>query len=296
MRTFGLVELERASDRVEDAGRRAAERAAFELGVVLDAHAGQRGDLAAAQPGHTASPAAGRPACSGVIFARRETRNSRTSARLSTSPTVRRARAVGCPVSTPPTGTSYRRRAAFLAGVNTTPAIHLAAEAQHPWRSSRSSACSPSGTGPMPGVLRLRRRDSAVGHPAVASVSPRSPGPSATGRPSGSSSWSATRSRPRRSMTRPGARLRRDAPDHHGHGGPVRAGEDGPVAASSLLSLTPIGLGATRLAISRIGHPAARSRSSTTLWAGPCPHRVWFASAPCRPGWRPSPRQGTTSR
>ena len=46
----------------------------------------------------------GSPACCGVILARREVRNSRTSARLSTSSTLgRRPRraAMGCPVSTP---------------------------------------------------------------------------------------------------------------------------------------------------------------------------------------------------
>ena len=65
-------------------------RAALELGVVLDADPGERGDLAAAQPRHPPVAPAGRPACSGVILARRETRNSRTSSRLSTIVRVRR--------------------------------------------------------------------------------------------------------------------------------------------------------------------------------------------------------------
>ena len=68
-----------------------AEGAALQLGVVLDADPGEGGDLTAAQPGHPALPISGRPACCGVILARREIRNSRTSARLSTRPsTVRR--------------------------------------------------------------------------------------------------------------------------------------------------------------------------------------------------------------
>ena len=91
MGAFGVVELQGAGERVEDAGGDSGEGAAFELGVVLDAHPGQRGDLAAPQPGDPALPGGGSPACSGVILARREVRNSRTSARLSTSTTVRRA-------------------------------------------------------------------------------------------------------------------------------------------------------------------------------------------------------------
>jgi hypothetical protein len=47
MGAFGVVELQGAGDRVENAGRDSGEGAAFELRVVLHAHAGQRGDLAA---------------------------------------------------------------------------------------------------------------------------------------------------------------------------------------------------------------------------------------------------------
>ena len=56
---FGVVELQGAGDRVEDAGGDPGEGAAFELGVVLHAHAGQRGDLAAPQPGDAALPGGG---------------------------------------------------------------------------------------------------------------------------------------------------------------------------------------------------------------------------------------------
>src|SRR4051812_21966449 len=43
MPSLDLVELERASDAVEDFGRRATDVAAFESGVVLDADIGQEG-------------------------------------------------------------------------------------------------------------------------------------------------------------------------------------------------------------------------------------------------------------
>jgi hypothetical protein len=48
---FGVVELEGSGDRVEHGGRDAGEGAAFQFGVVLDAHPGECGDLAAAQAG-----------------------------------------------------------------------------------------------------------------------------------------------------------------------------------------------------------------------------------------------------
>jgi hypothetical protein len=45
--TFGIVELQGAGERIEHAGGHAGQRAAFELGVVLHAHPGQRSDLTA---------------------------------------------------------------------------------------------------------------------------------------------------------------------------------------------------------------------------------------------------------
>lgn len=48
---FGRVELQGSRDCFEDAGGHAGEVAAFEFGVVLDAHSGQAGDLPAAQAG-----------------------------------------------------------------------------------------------------------------------------------------------------------------------------------------------------------------------------------------------------
>ena len=45
--SFGLVELQGAGQRVEDTAGGAGDLAALELGVVLDAEAGDSGDLAA---------------------------------------------------------------------------------------------------------------------------------------------------------------------------------------------------------------------------------------------------------
>jgi hypothetical protein len=45
---FGVVQLERSGDGVQDRGADAGQAAAFECSVVLDADAGQRCDLAAA--------------------------------------------------------------------------------------------------------------------------------------------------------------------------------------------------------------------------------------------------------
>ena len=45
---FGVVELQGAGDGVEDLVGDAGDGAAFELGVVLDAQPGERGDLARA--------------------------------------------------------------------------------------------------------------------------------------------------------------------------------------------------------------------------------------------------------
>ena len=59
MLAFGVVELQRAGDGVEDLGGGAVDGAAFELGVVLDAEPGERGDLAASQPGHPPVAAGG---------------------------------------------------------------------------------------------------------------------------------------------------------------------------------------------------------------------------------------------
>jgi hypothetical protein len=54
VRPFGVVELQSAGERVEHTGRNTSQRTAFEFRVVLNAHAGERGYLAAPQPGYPA--------------------------------------------------------------------------------------------------------------------------------------------------------------------------------------------------------------------------------------------------
>jgi hypothetical protein len=51
MGSLGVVELERVGERVKHAVRHAGGVAALQTLVVLDAHAGQRGDSARATPG-----------------------------------------------------------------------------------------------------------------------------------------------------------------------------------------------------------------------------------------------------
>ena len=77
--SFGVVELQGAGDGVEYLVGRAVDGAAFDLGVVLDAEPGERGDFAAPQPGHPPVVTGGQPTWSGVTLARRDTRKSRTS-------------------------------------------------------------------------------------------------------------------------------------------------------------------------------------------------------------------------
>ena len=65
MGSFGIVEPQSPGERAEDAGGDTGGDAAFELRVVLDAHPGEGGDLAAAQPGTRRWPLSGSPACAG---------------------------------------------------------------------------------------------------------------------------------------------------------------------------------------------------------------------------------------
>jgi hypothetical protein len=58
---FGVVELKGAGDGVEHGCADPGQGAALELGVVLDADAGQCGDLAAAQSGHASGADVGEP-------------------------------------------------------------------------------------------------------------------------------------------------------------------------------------------------------------------------------------------
>jgi hypothetical protein len=80
---FGIVQLQHPGHALEDGVRGASQVAAFHLDVVVDADTGEQRDLLPAQSGDPAVSAVGRPACSGVIRARREARNSRICARLS---------------------------------------------------------------------------------------------------------------------------------------------------------------------------------------------------------------------
>jgi hypothetical protein len=83
VRVLGFIEFEGAGDRFEHAVRDAFEVAAFDAGVVGRADAGEDGDLSRRKPGTRRGPKEARPACSGVILARREVRNSRISLRAS---------------------------------------------------------------------------------------------------------------------------------------------------------------------------------------------------------------------
>lgn len=67
---LGIVELQRSGDGVQDAVGRAGDRPAFELRVVVDADAGEEGDLLTSQARHAPLPVAGQHArLGGVMFA-----------------------------------------------------------------------------------------------------------------------------------------------------------------------------------------------------------------------------------
>ncbi len=91
MFAFGIVELQRPSHRVQHALGRARQVPALEARVVVDADAGQQGDLLAAQPGDAALARRSSAVrhCSGVIRARRDVRKSRMSLRWSTNSRLR---------------------------------------------------------------------------------------------------------------------------------------------------------------------------------------------------------------
>ena len=90
MRALGIVELQRTHQRLEDGVGDAGRIAALELRVVGEADPRERRHLFAAQPWNPARASAElrMPACSGVIFARRDFRNSPISLLPSTSGTV----------------------------------------------------------------------------------------------------------------------------------------------------------------------------------------------------------------
>jgi len=78
VRTLRVVELEGAGERFENGLGGAAQIAALEPRVVVDRDASEQRGLLAAQPRNAPGPLpkVGSPACSGVILARREVRNS----------------------------------------------------------------------------------------------------------------------------------------------------------------------------------------------------------------------------
>ena len=102
MGTFGFVELQGAGDRVKNAGGHAAECATFELGVVLDAHSGEGGYLAATQSRHPPMNGLGQP---GLL--RSDLGSSRGQELTNFGAVVHRQRhygptgGLGCPISTP---------------------------------------------------------------------------------------------------------------------------------------------------------------------------------------------------
>jgi hypothetical protein len=83
VRALGVVEAQRACQRVEDAVGGADEIAAFQAAVVGHADARQDGDFLAAQAGHAPDAVVGQPNVGRLSLARRLVRNSRISWRAS---------------------------------------------------------------------------------------------------------------------------------------------------------------------------------------------------------------------
>jgi hypothetical protein len=89
MGALGLIELQCTGEGFQHAFRHPVQVAAFQPGVVVDAHSGEQRDFLPAEPGHPLLlPKAGKRARSGAILARLKTRKSRTSFRLSTATTL----------------------------------------------------------------------------------------------------------------------------------------------------------------------------------------------------------------
>jgi hypothetical protein len=100
--TLGVVELERAGDRVQYPGRHSGQGTAFQFGVVLDADASQGGDLAAAQP---RDPAAADVGQAGLLWGDlgppRDEELADLGAVVHGFDGTFRDSTVGCPASTP---------------------------------------------------------------------------------------------------------------------------------------------------------------------------------------------------
>ena len=113
-----VVELEGVDEAVQHALGDAADAAALQPRVVLDADARQHGDLLAPQAGDAAVGAAvhGQARLGGVILARRVVRNSRMSSLAAMAPTVRRTPWWGSPCRYPSQQCLWRGSAARLSG------------------------------------------------------------------------------------------------------------------------------------------------------------------------------------
>lgn len=99
---FDVVELEGPADCVENTRRYASKGAAFKLGVILDAHPGQRGHLAAAQSGYPTLPSLGH---SGLLWTDLGSARGQELADFGSVVHVDHGKAAdgdeGCPVGTP---------------------------------------------------------------------------------------------------------------------------------------------------------------------------------------------------
>jgi hypothetical protein len=105
MRALGVVELKRAGERLEDEVGDAAEVSALQALVVLDADAGQRRHLLAAEAGHAPLAVGGQ-----ASLLRRHLRPpggqelGDVAGGVHVPNRSRAQRVLGCPVSTPVTG------------------------------------------------------------------------------------------------------------------------------------------------------------------------------------------------
>ena len=267
VRALGVVELERPRDGVEHRRRRPADRTALELGVVLHAHA-RRGSRprCAAGPGTRRLVPPRTPAASGVTFARRDMRNSRTSARLSMLPTVGRAA---------PTRESVRRGALRVHPSAGTP--HLAPRPvawwAHPHREApppcAQSSCTPRATS---GSTRPSgRRSSSRPTPSSSSRPPASAGPTcgrtAAPTPSTTSRWAtSTWASSRRSAPR--SRTCRSATSSSGRSSPptTRATSAWPATRPTACTVSP-----ARSPARRRSTPASRWPTAPSSRRPACP-------------------------
>jgi hypothetical protein len=109
MRALSVVEPQRVGNGVQDAVGGTGGVAALQALVVLDAHAGQRGDLLAAQAGHLAAAEAAQPGLLGRDLrtpAGQELRELVGGVHVVQATPVRASRR--CLLSTPPTGPLQR--------------------------------------------------------------------------------------------------------------------------------------------------------------------------------------------